>query len=335
MPPIINSHETGKITEKTKDIFIECSGFDFNILNKCLNIIVTAFADIGGEICSMELNYGNKKLITPNLEPGKMKLDINYANKILGLKINENDAKKLLNRMGFDYKNNQVSIPSYRSDILHQIDLVEDIAKAYGYDNFKEEIPKVATIAEEDKFEIFKNGISEILVGLGLLEVNTLHLVPENINKKISLDIKNIKIENAKSEEYNTLRGYMLPSLLSVLQNNKNREYPQNIFEIGTVFKQDFSEKSKLCVTLCEGKANFSSIKQVLDYLFSLLNLEYNLEEADLGAFIPGRSGSIIVKNRKIGSVGEINPQTLSNFELEMPVSALELDMKELYGILK
>ena len=335
MPPIINSNDTGKITEKTRDVFIECSGFDFSILNKCLSMIVTALADIGGEIYSVEFNYGNKKIITPNLEPGKMKLDINYANKILGLKINENKAKKLLNRMGFDYKNKQALIPAYRADILHQIDLVEDIAKAYGYDNFREEIPKVATIAEEDQLEVFKARISEILIGLGLLEVNTLHLVPEDANKKINLDVKNIKIENAKSGEYSTLRGYMLPSLLIVLQNNKNREYPQNIFEIGTVFKQDFSEKSKLCITLCGGKANFSAIKQVSDYLFSLLNLEYKTEEADLGAFISGRSGRILVKNRKIGSIGEISPQTLGNFELEMPVSAIELDMKELYKTLK
>src|SRR3989338_8396529 len=60
VPPIINSHETGKINEKTKDIFIECSGFDFDVLQKCLNIIVTALHEIDGKIYSMELHYGNK-----------------------------------------------------------------------------------------------------------------------------------------------------------------------------------------------------------------------------------------------------------------------------------
>ncbi|MBU0930188.1 MAG: phenylalanine--tRNA ligase subunit beta, partial [Nanoarchaeota archaeon] len=80
MPPIINSHDTGKISEKTKDVFIECSGFDFSVLNKCINIIVCALADMGGSIYSIELNYGNKKFITPNLEPEKMKLNIKYAN---------------------------------------------------------------------------------------------------------------------------------------------------------------------------------------------------------------------------------------------------------------
>ena len=82
MPPIINSHKTGKISEKTKDVFIECSGFDFNILQKCLNMIVTAFSEMGGKIYSMELVYGNKKFITPDLKSEEMKVDINYINKL-------------------------------------------------------------------------------------------------------------------------------------------------------------------------------------------------------------------------------------------------------------
>ena len=69
MPPIINSHKTGKISEKTTDVFIECSGFDFNILRKCINIIVAALADMGGKIYSMDLIYGDKKFTTPNLTP--------------------------------------------------------------------------------------------------------------------------------------------------------------------------------------------------------------------------------------------------------------------------
>ena len=156
MPPIINSHSTGKITEKTKDVFIECSGFDLDALKILLNIIVTALADMGGEIYSMELFYDKKKEITPDLSPKKMKLDTNYVNKILGLSLNDTEIKKLLERMGFSYNNKQVLIPSYRADILHPIDIVEDIAIAHGYENFTPEIPKIATIAKEDPLEIFK-----------------------------------------------------------------------------------------------------------------------------------------------------------------------------------
>jgi len=149
MPPIINSHDTGKITENTKDVFIECSGFDFNVLSKCISMIVCALSDMGGDIYSMELNYGSKKILSPNLEPEKMKLNIKYANKTIGLDLKEKDVKNYLEKMGFFYSNGNVLIPAYRTDVIHEVDLVEDIAKAYGYENLKEEIPKVATIAEE------------------------------------------------------------------------------------------------------------------------------------------------------------------------------------------
>jgi len=132
MPPIINSQETGKITENTKEVFIECSGFDFNTLKKTLNIIVTTLADQGGTIYQMELHYG-EKILTPNLTPEKMKISLENANKLLGLNLNENDLTKLLPKMGYGYKNRTVTIPAWRTDILHEVDIIEDIAIAYGY----------------------------------------------------------------------------------------------------------------------------------------------------------------------------------------------------------
>ncbi len=162
MPPIINSEKVGSISTKTNDVFVECSGFDFNILKKCLNIIVTALSDMGGDIYSMELVYGNKKIISPNLEPEKIKLDLKYVNKLLGL--NLKDIRQYLEKMGYGYVDGEVLVPPYRADIMHQVDLIEDIAIAYGYENFEEEIPNVATVGEENSFEIFKNKIANLLV---------------------------------------------------------------------------------------------------------------------------------------------------------------------------
>ncbi len=96
MPPIINSHLTGKITEKTKDVFIECSGFDFKVQQQCLNILVTTLADMGAKIYSMELSYGKKKITTPDLKPTTIKVDIRYVNKLLGMDFKEKDIKKYL-----------------------------------------------------------------------------------------------------------------------------------------------------------------------------------------------------------------------------------------------
>ena len=93
VPPIINSHSIGKISEKTRDVFIECSGFDFEIMKKCLNMIVCALSEMGGKIHSMELTYGNKKCTTPDLSPESINVDIPYINKLLGLSLRENEVK--------------------------------------------------------------------------------------------------------------------------------------------------------------------------------------------------------------------------------------------------
>ena len=173
LPPIINSEKTGKITEDTKDIFIECSGFDFEYLMKTLNMITCTMINMGAEVYEMEIiNEGEKKKYqTPDLTPEKMKFSAGNLNKILGLDLNKKELKGYFGKMGIIFKDNHVLIPPYRTDILHEIDLAEEIAISYGYDNFTSQIPDISTIVEEDKTSIMKKKISEILIGLGMLEI--------------------------------------------------------------------------------------------------------------------------------------------------------------------
>jgi len=175
MPPIINSELTGRVTNETKDVFIECSGSDFNSLKKCLNILVTALSDMGGKIYSMEL-VGAPEKISPNLDSDKMKISIENTNKTLGLNLTEKEIKENLEKMGHNYNKGIVEIASYRTDVLHEIDLIEDVAIAYGYDKFEPIIPEISTIGQEDPRETFKRKISDILSGLGYLETSNYHL---------------------------------------------------------------------------------------------------------------------------------------------------------------
>lgn len=333
MPPIINSHDVGKVTEDTKEVFIECSGFDLEPLQKCLNIIVTTLADMGGEIYSMELEYPNEKIVTPNLTPIEKEIDIDYVNKILGENFSEKDIKLYLEKMGFGYKNKKVLVPAYRADILHQIDFIEDIAIAYGYENFNAEIPTISTIGEESPFEKFRNKLADILVGLKMIEVHSYHLTnKDNQNTKMNFDGELVELSNSLTEEYSVLRSWITPCLLEVFNHNKHHEYPQNIFNIGAIFKE--GEYSRLGVALCNEDADFTKIKQVFDYLFNALNLEYKIEESDHPSYIKGRCGRIIVKDKKVAYIGEISPEVLSNWELTMPVSSFELNLSELFTLI-
>jgi phenylalanyl-tRNA synthetase beta chain len=331
MPPIINSHKTGKITSSTESIFIECSGFDFDILKKTLNILVTMFADMQGEIYQMKLNYG-KPEITPNLEPEKMKLNLEQVNKTLGLNLQEKEIKKYLEMMGYGYKNKEVLIPCYRTDILHEVDLIEDIAIAYGYENFIPEIPQISTIGQESSKEIRKRKISEILTGLGFLETLSFHLITKEDAKKINLK-QEIGVEDSKTD-YKILRPNLLVNSLKILSENIDSEYPQKIFEIGRVFSIDSKEETGIKesnhLAIAIAPSNFTEIKQVLQYLERMLNIKLDIQESSNPLFIEGRTAKIIYNGKEIGVMGEISPLALRLWKIKMPFSALEIDISDL-----
>lgn len=344
MPPIINSYDVGKISEKTASVFIECTGFDFNVLKKCLNMIVAALADMGGKIYSVNVEYKRKTVKLPDLAPEKIMIDINYVNKRLGLNLKENEIKVLLEKMGFGYNNKQVLIPSYRTDILHEIDLVEDIAVAYGYDKFTADIPNISTVAKEDEFEKFKTKAANILVGMGLDELNSTHIIEDKVQiNKMLLDFKPMMLYNSLNADYNSLRSVVLPSLMIALQQNKNSEYPQNIFEIGSIFKWDktgksetgIAENTRVAVALCHNTAGFTEARQKFDRLMNLLGVKYEIKPKEHSSFIPGRVARASVNGVDVAYLGEIHPQVVVNFNLETPVAAFELNLTELFNEMK
>ena len=341
MPPIINSHDVGKISERTTEVFIECSGFDYDVLSKCLNMIATALADMGGEIYSMEIDFYGKKVVSPDLKSTDMNIDVDYVNKRLGLVLKEKDIKVLLERMGYGYSKGKVLVPAYRADVLHQIDLIEDIAIAYGYENIPEEIPAAATVGEEEDFEVFKRRISDILVGLGLLECRTYHITNKDFQKNMmDCDIPVIELANALSQEYDVLCAWIIPCLMEVLKNNRHHEYPQNIFAIGGIFKKDTSqetgvlEQERLACILSYDGVDYTRIKQILDYTLRMIGVEYSIEPTKHPSFIPGRVGRVVINGKKVAYIGEISPLVLTNWQLEMPSCAFELNLSELFEVI-
>ncbi len=338
MPPIINSEETGRVSEKTKEVFIECSGHNLYYLKKCLNIIVLALSLMGGKIYSMKIkDHKEKDMITPDMEMAKMQFKIEDINKTLGLELKEKEIKNYLAKMGLGYENEKgksfALIPSYRTDILHWIDLTEEVAIAYGYENFEAEIPKISTIGLENKNERTKKVLSEILAGTGLLETSTFHLISKDDAKKMHYDYKDfIEVEASKTEA-NTLRIDLMSNLLHIFSQNSDCSYPQKIFEVGRVFEKDVSletgikETERLAVALIDEKISFTDAKQILDYLFKMLDIEYSIENTEDNNYIAGRVGAVKVNGKKIGVIGEIAPRVLRNWNIRSPVVGLEIDL--------
>ena len=125
---------------------------------------------------------------------------------------------------------------------------------------------------------------------------------------------------------------------MEVFSKNKHIEFPQKIFEEGLVNARKgeiIQEFNRIAIATSHEKTDYTEIRQVLDYIMKCFGLSYDIEESEHGSFIEGRVGRAIVKGKKIAYLGEINPTVLESWGLEMPVAAMELNLSELFEILK
>ena len=270
---------------------------------------------------------------TPDLAPEEMQLDLEYVNRILGTELKSKDVKELLERMryGVNLKADKIHvlIPAYRADILHPIDLVEDIAIAYGYDRFKPELPKLYTLGSQEEIEEFSSSLRELMLGSGFQEIMSLILTnKESLFSRMNLPEEDaVETKHPVSLEHSVARTWLLPALMSILQRNKNREYPQKLFEIGLCIDSKGRDSRKLAGVIAHSTTNFSEMKATLTGIMESIGSEYEIKKFTHDSFIPGRVASL-----DFGFFGEIHPQVLDNFGLEIPVTAFELNLDEIFA---
>lgn len=338
--PIINSNFTGKLEIGDEDIFFEATGTDEEAVSLAANIFSYAFYDRGFQIYSVEVKYPERKVITPNLVGETMMIKNEQVKGLFGLELKENEVKKLLEKAQFNFKEYKVIIPSYRADILHPYDVIEDIGIIYGFDKIKELPLKTLTVGFILKINDFIDKIREIAVGLGYQEIMSPILTNRDfLYRKMNIeDFGTIEIEDYISETYSAVRSWLLPNLMEVFSKNKHVEFPQKIFEEGLVNVRkgdEILEFNRIAIAASHENANYTDIRQVLDYIMKCFGLSYDIEETEHNSFIEGRVGRAIVKGRKIAYLGEIDPAVLENWNLEMPVAALELNLSELFELVE
>jgi len=344
MPPIINSGYTGKVTKNTRDLFIECSGFNFKFLLPALNVICMALVDRGGKLESVEVQFQdkNKKIITPDFSEKSIIFDFEYVNKRSGLNLKREEIKKLLQRAGYHVKGRKVLYPAYRQDIMHPADMVEDVVIGYGYNNIEPESINFNFQGRMTPINKFASSVANIIIGLGAQEVMNYTLTnKETLLNKMLVSMDVIEVENPISSNWCVFRTWLLPGLLEFLSKNTNKEYPQQIFEIGEVVVRDDSAETKtrnpvrLGYCLASKDATFTNAKQALEFLFDNLGITYTLNKTEHPSFIKGRCGRVRVKDKKVAYIGEISPEVLEKFKLEMPVVGFELNLTDLYEVIK
>jgi len=342
-PPIINGILT-TVTEKTETIFLDITGTDRTSCTVILNILATMLAERGGSIQTVKVEYPDGKIWTmPDLTPEERMLSCDYTNKFLHSSFSADELSALLQKMGCGAepadggKSVKVQVPAYRWDILHEIDLVEDVAVGFGFENFIPELPRALTFGTPKRRQEISSKLRMLMIGLEFTEVMTLSLssVREQFEQMGLPETDHLVIKNPETEEHTILRRSLLPSLLNILRTNKHRDLPQKVFEIADVITGSGIDTMKNRLSLAGAavyaKANFTDMKSIMEAVLRGLGGDYRLESKEHGSFIPGRCAAVVNgEGTELGHFGEFSPKTITAFDLGYPVIGFELDIESL-----
>ena len=332
-PPIINGTLTA-VTERTTRVFIDVTGTDLDAITGALNIVATAMAERGGKIRSGTVT-GLRNYVTPDLEPMKWSVGVKEANSLLGSSLDGDQMIAALEKMGFeavkDGEKINVLAPATRLDLLHPVDIIEDIAKGVGYEKFGNTLPTEVTFGEVGKRQKASDVARQLMVGYGFLEVTTLMLSSsrEQFENMRLEPVEMVEILNPISEDHTCLRVSLVPSIMAVLRRNKHRDLPQRLFEVGDVMVG--CKRSKhLASAAITSRASFTEVKSLVEGILRDMSVRYEITPSSLGCFIDGRGADVEVNGKKIGSFGELHPAVITAFELGYPITVFELDLDSL-----
>ncbi|MDR2700171.1 MAG: phenylalanine--tRNA ligase subunit beta [Nitrososphaerota archaeon] len=348
-PPIINSNDLGKITEESRNLLVEVTGTLHKTVLNTLNLVTTMLIDRRGKAYSTTIHYpddsdySEKQVVTPNFNNHVMPLSVEYTNKILGLNLTVDHIAELLETAGFNIQKTSgteisVLIPCYRVDIMHQVDLIEDVAVAYGYNNIIPNWRELPTVGKAKPDQYLINFARDLMIGLGYQEILITTLTNQEtlFSKMNTPQTPLIELSNPKVATMTCLRNWLLPGLMEFLSCNQSVEFPQKIYELGKITypnqtcETQVQEDEYLTAGTTHPNASFSEIKSALDSFFANFGIDWQIKETIHPAFIEGRTGQIIIDNQKIGIIGEISPQVIENWKLENPTAAFEINLQKI-----
>ncbi len=353
-PPIINSNDLGKVTQEAHNLLIEVTGTLQHTVLNTLTLVATTLIDRGGKAYSTTIHYPDdpaypqRQIVTPNFASKHVKLDVEYANRLIGLQLTSKTIADLLLTAGLGVgkitpETVEVLVPCYRIDVMHQVDIIEDVAVAYGYNNIKPLWRDLPTTGSSRPKQRLIDVARELMVGSGYQEVlnNTLTNPDSLFTKMNQQPTPTVELLNPKLVTMTCLRNWLLPSLLEFLSVNQSVEFPQKIFELGKVTLPDQTRETKtkdeewLAAVTTHVNAGFSEIKACLDAFFRNLGINWQIKLSNHPSFIEGRTGAVIVEDADVGVVGELHPLVLEAWKLENPTAAFEVNLQRVLELKK
>ena len=315
-----------------------------------------------GTICEgiVDVYPGRQPLAQIQLRPERV-------NFVLGTTLEAAEMAHILNRLGFDVDTTgevyQVTVPTFRADVTREIDLIEEIARVYGYDNIPTTLPKgdIPVPASNPKTEVHRR-IKHFLLGTGMMEAVNYSFCDPNCFDRIRLNVDDtlrntLQLRNPLSPEMSVLRTTLMPGLLENAQHNRNHQIDTiALFEIGGVFLHDGeSSRSDLRIATLEPERvagvlagqvgegvysdpyrspDFFDIKGLVEGMLEVCGVvDWTLQNTDTPTFHPGRNAEVVLGNQRIGVFGEVHPEVLENYDLPYKAYLFEFDLEGLADV--
>ena len=341
-PPIINGDHT-TVTEKTRDIFIDVTGLDLRACEAALMLICLQLSVLGGLVESVRVTTCEGKDWSINGTPIEHKVERELVEGILGNSFSDDEIEEAIRRMGGQYKGDlsgvlSILMPRWRFDILHPIDLVEEVAIGHGYDDLAYDVPKAPLTAIPRQDGHLRRRIREALQGLGLIQIQSLTLSNDSdqfTSMRWKKDGAITRMTNPITTEHTILRQNILPGLLRLLAANRHHDLPQGVYELGTVVI-DHTNRDRFAFLVAENSGGFASLRGRIQALLRDLGCQdWTLEVLEGGPWLEGRSASIIVNGITVGECGELDPHVSESFDLNVPMSGAQIDVQLLASVMQ
>lgn len=359
-PPIINGDHT-TVTETTTDFFIDVTGWDKRAVEACLLLVCLSLAERGGTIEQVQVTGHDGQIrMTPNLQAREHRVSDRLIHRVLGLELSSEEVASAIEKMGgtrlasravtdgvnkaerwadleVGEREHVIAMPRWRSDIMHPVDLVEDIAIGYGYDNF----PDIHSTVHLDAIPLpsahLHRRARESLRSLNLQETQSLTLSNERTQFEFTRWnplATTTKLANPITIDHTMMRQRILPSLLQLLAANRHHELPQRVYELGTVVhdSHNATRAAWACAEVGGGFAAAKGFAQAFlrDIGADLGAVEWVATEPNNGPWLKGRGAKAIVAGEEVGQFGEIDPAVGAEFGLKVPIQAGEFDINAL-----
>jgi phenylalanyl-tRNA synthetase beta chain len=346
-PPIINSRELGEVQIGDTDLLVEVTGTDLSMVILALNIFASNLADRGATIEPIDMVYPYEtaigKTVKTPLDMGNgLRVPLHAIEQALGMPLDAKAIQTALTSYGYQVKMTRqsvsVKLPPFRNDLMHMMDVAEDVAITRGYNSFSPIMPQTFTVGSLSEQEQRSDQLRDLLVGFGFQEMfsNILASRQEFVERMRLTNTEHeslVEVDNVMSLTYACLRPSILPCLLRVEALSPRVFYPHLLFEVGEVARVDHKADtgSRTVLSLAgisaHPGANFSEMHSYLDLLMYYMVWPYDLEPVAHPSFLDGRVGQIRCHGQMVGYIGEFHPEVLEAWQIDMPTSGFEFEI--------